>query len=119
MVPTILREVPGAAAYFGTYHSIKRNVLSAMEDGGSAPSPWRLVVIVGAGGVAGAVYALASHPQDVIKVGSSVGWKGGRKRADGLSGWVGACVRLYRSILSSSRCSEGHRRHGLLYFGRS
>ncbi|OAE34606.1 hypothetical protein AXG93_167s1170 [Marchantia polymorpha subsp. ruderalis] len=62
MTPTLMREVPGNAAMFGTYEATKQLIA-----GGKDTSQLGRGSQLTAGGVAGAVFWMSVYPADVIK----------------------------------------------------
>ncbi|EFJ22553.1 hypothetical protein SELMODRAFT_443165 [Selaginella moellendorffii] len=62
LFPTLLREVPGNAAMFGSYEAIKQALA-----GGKATNTLGQGSLLAAGGAAGAMYWLAVYPADVVK----------------------------------------------------
>ncbi|CAM6120412.1 unnamed protein product [Calypogeia fissa] len=62
MVPTMLREVPGNAALFGSYEATKQLIA-----GGKDTSSLGRGSLLTAGGVAGAVFWMSVYPADVVK----------------------------------------------------
>ncbi|DBB06435.1 TPA: hypothetical protein ACH3X1_011993 [Trebouxia sp. C0004] len=65
LVPTLLREVPGCAAMFAAYESIKLG--AAKQQGLSNANELGKGTLMVAGGAAGAVYWLTVYPADIIK----------------------------------------------------
>ncbi|PSC71230.1 Mitochondrial carnitine acylcarnitine carrier [Micractinium conductrix] len=90
LVPTLLREVPGNAAYFGGYEAVK--ALLARHQGISESQLGAGSLVV-AGGVGGAAYWLCIYPFDVIK---SKLQTQNVFAADRYTGVVDCGVRLYR-----------------------
>lgn len=65
MAPTLLREVFGSAAMFGTYGMLKQLMADTM--GLERPDQLPKVAMMVAGGVAGAAFWALVYPADVVK----------------------------------------------------
>jgi solute carrier family 25 carnitine/acylcarnitine transporter 20/29 len=61
ILPTILRDIPAFAAYFGTYETLKTRLLLKL------PNTSDKTIMFFSGGCAGIAAWLVSYPQDLIK----------------------------------------------------
>lgn len=91
LVPTLLREVPGNAAYFGTYEALK-HALAAHQ--GIPVTQLSSLSLMTAGGIGGAAFWVAVYPMDVIK--SRIQTQSAFA-ADRYRGVLDCGARLYRS----------------------